>query len=276
MDFILRAAGWWVSQFTKAFTEHTLGAAVITIAAIGIFIVLHKEYRPFGLLTSAGLVLLAWVVAITLLPLGMSSGAAAIATLDTTLPMASRFAGYFYAIYDRHPLMVLVIVGVGTTAFFLRQSWPFRLSWWPVRAVCTLLGVAFLVHVSAPIADLIEPPAVAAAPAAATAAAPVVPKVPAKEAAAAAIKAGDLRYLTVTQCTEEAVGAGPGAANNAVKRLGQSCDDTLGSEGIARAYAQREYAAEYNRAISEAAPKVAEVKAEPKAEAKAEAKVEAK
>jgi len=273
MDFILRAAGWWVSQFSKAFTEHTLGAAVFTIAAIGIFIVLHKEYRPFGLLTSAGVVLLAWVVAITLLPLGMSSGAAAVATLDTTLPMASRFAGYFYAIYDRHPMMVLVIVGVGTTAFFLRQSWPFRLSWWPVRALCTLLGVAFLVHVSAPIADLIEPPTVAAAPAVASAAVPMVPKVPAKEAAAAAIKAGDLRYLSVPQCVEQVVGAPLDASANA-KRLGQSCDDTLGSEGIARVYAQREYAAEYNRAISEAqaAPKVAEVKAEPKSEAKVEAK----
>ena len=263
MDFILRAAGWWVSQFSRAFTEHTLGAAVITIAAIGIFIVLHKEYRPFGLLTSAGLVLLAWVVAITLLPLGMSSAAAAVSTLDTTLPMAARFASYFYAIYDRHPLMVLVIVGVGTTVFFLRQSWPFRLSWWPVRAACTLLGVAFLVHVSAPIADLIEPPVVIAAPVAA----PAVPKVPAKEAAAAAIKAGDLRYLSVPQCVEQAVGAPAEVSANA-RRLGQSCDDTLGSDGIARAYAQREYAAEYNRIISEQLVKSPEVKAEVKVEAK--------
>ena len=269
MEFVRGAANWWVSQFTKAFTEHTLGAAVITIAAIGIFIVLVKEYRPFGVLKNAGIVVVAWLLAITLLPLGMSRGADAVATLDTTLPIAYRFASYLYGIYDRHPLMVLVIVGAGTTAFFLRQSWPFRLSWWPVRALCTLLGVAFLVHVSAPIADLIEPPAAAAAPVAG----PVVPKVPAKEAAAAAIKAGDLRYLSVPQCVEQAVGAPADASGNA-KRLGQSCDDTLGSDGIARAYAQREYAAEYNRAISEAqaAPKVAEVKAEPKPEAKVEAK----
>ena len=267
MDLIFRAAGWWVGQFTKAFTEHTLGAAVITIAAIGICIVLVKEYRPFGLLMNAGIMLLVWVLAITLLPLGMTSGAAAVATLDTSLPVAFRFANYLYGIYERHPLMVLVIVGVGTTIFFLRQSWPFRLAWWPVRALCTLLGVAVLVHVSAPIADLIEPP-VAAAPAAPTAVAPAVPGVPAKEAAAAAIKAGDLRYLSIAQCTEEVVGAAPEAPKNAVKRLGQSCDDTLGSDGIARVHAQREYATEYNRAISEAAPKPAEVNAEVKVEAK--------
>jgi len=267
MELVRTAANWWISQFTKAFTEHTLGAAVITIAAIGIFIVLIKEYRTFGVLKNAGIILVGWVLAITLLPLGMSRGADAVATLDTTLPIAYRFAGYLYGIYERHPLMVLVIVGVGTTAFFLRQSWPFRLAWWPVRMVCTLLAVAVLVHVSAPIADLIEPP-VAAAPAAATAAAPAVPKVPAKEAAAAAIKAGDLRYLSVTQCKEEVVGTGPEVPKEAVKRLGQSCDDTLGSEGIARVYAQREYAAEYNKVISEAVPKTPEVNAAAKVEAK--------
>jgi len=265
MQLILDAANGWVTLVTKAFTVHTLSAAVITIAAIGIFVVVHKEYRPFGLLANAGIVLLAWLVAITLLPLGMASGAAAVATLDTTLPMAARFANYFYGIYERHPIMVLVIVGVGTTAFFLRQSWPFRLAWWPVRAACTVLGVAALVHVSAPIADLIEPPPAPAAPVAA----PAVPKVPAKEAAAAAIKAGDLRYMTVTQCTEEAVGAGPDAAKAGVKRLAQSCDDTLGSEGVARAYAQREYASEYNRIISEQAQKAPEMKA---AELKTETK----
>lgn len=264
MDFILGAANWWVAQVTKAFTEHTLGAAVLTIAAIGIFIVLIKEYRPFGLLMNAGIVLVAWVAAITLLPLGMSNGAAAVATLDTTLPVAYRFAGYLYGIYERHPLMVLVIVGVGTTVFFLRQSWPFRLAWWPVRAVCTLLAVTVLVHVSAPIADLIEPPPVVAAPAVAVVTAPVVPKVPAKEAAAEAIKAGDLRYLSVAQCSEEVVGSpAPDASRSGVKRLGQSCDDTLGSEGISRVHAQREYAAEYNRLIAEQV-KPPEVKVEVK------------
>jgi len=208
--------------------------------------VLIKEYRPFGVLLNAGIVLLAWLVAITFLSLAMASGAAAVATLDTTLPIAYRTAGYFYGIYERHPLVVLVIVGVGTTVFFLRQSWPFRLAWWPVRAVCTLLAVGFAVHVAAPIADLIEPPPAAAAPVAT----PLVPKIPAKEAVAAAIKAGDLRYLSVTQCAEEVVGFSD-VPKDAVKRIGQSCEDSLGSDGIARVYAQREYAAEYDRLMAE-------------------------
>src|SRR3954470_13336150 len=259
MELILRAASWWVSQITKAFTEHTLGAAVLSIAAIGIFIVMQREYRPFGLLTNAGIVLLGWLVGITVLPMGMSSAAAAVATLDTTLPVAFRIAGYFYAIYERHPMMVLVIVGVGTTAYFLRQSWPFRLAWWPVRGACTVLAVLVLVHVSAPIADVVEPPAaIAAVPAKASA-----PLMPAKDAAAAAIKTGDLRYLSVAQCAEEAVGSPAEGSKSGVKRLGLSCDDTLGSEGIARSHAQREYAMEYNRLIAEQ-QKPPEIKAEAK------------
>ena len=45
-----------------------------------------------------------------------------------------------------------------------------------------------------------------------------------------------------------------------VKRLGPSCDDTLGSEGIARVHATREYAAEYNRLMYEHNSKTTEPK----------------
>ena len=269
MNIVLRAADWWVSTVTRAFTEHTLGAAVICIVAIGLFIVLQKEYRPFGFFVNAGIVVLGWLLAITGLPFAMSGGANFVATLDQSAPLVSRFAAYLYGIYERHPYMVLAIVGVGTTAYFLRQSWPFRLAWWPVRAVLTVLAVVLLVHVSAPIADLIEP--VASAPAAPKASAPLVP---AKEAAAAAIKAGDLRYLSIAACSEEVAGASSGdAAKAGLKRLGVSCEDALGSEGVARVHAHREYATEYNRLMHQhnsaleakaAESKVAETKPEAK------------
>ena len=35
----------WYNLVTKAFTEHTLGTAVISIAAIGILVVLQEEVR---------------------------------------------------------------------------------------------------------------------------------------------------------------------------------------------------------------------------------------
>jgi hypothetical protein len=273
----LRLFSAWYDLVTKAFTEHTLGAAVISIAAIGIVVVLQKEYRPYRLLTNAGFVLLGWVVAITVLPLAMSGAAKGFTLLETALPWAARIASYLFGIYERHPILVLVIVGLGSTVYFLKQSWPLAVSWGPVRAVCTVLGIVFLVHVSGPIADLVadEPKPAAAAPKFS------VPSVPAKDAASAAIKSGDLRYLSVPKCIEEVSGypvSEPGKPEvvptfkAGVKSFGPSCDDTLGSDGIARVHTTREYASEYNRAIYEH-NKAVEAKA---AEKVSESKVEGK
>ena len=271
----LRLFSAWYDLVTQAFTVHTLGAAVISIAAIGILVVLQKEFRPYSLLTNAGFVLLGWIVAITALPFAMSGAAKGFTALETALPWAARIAAYLFGIYERHPILVLAIVGIGSTAYFLKQSWPIAVSWGPVRAVCTVLGIVFLVHVSGPIADLVAEPAVAAAPKF------NAPSVPAKDAAVAAIKSGDLRYLSVPKCIEEVSGypvSEPGkpgvvpAFKAGVKRFGPSCDDTLGSEGIARAHTTREYASEYNRVMYEH-NKAAEAKP---AEKVSESKVEAK
>ena len=252
----LRLFGAWYDLITKAFTEHTLGAAVLSIAAIGILVVLQKEYRPYRLLTNAGFVLLGWIVAITVLPLAMVGAAKGFAVIQTAAPWAARISAYLFGIYERHPILVIVIVGLCCTAFFLKQSWPASVAWGPVRAICTVFAIMLLVHLSGPIADLV------AAPPAAAPAAPKfsVPSVPAKDAAAAAIKSGDLRYLSVPRCIEEVSGypvSEPGKPEvvppfkAGVKKLGPSCDDTLGSEGIARVHATHEYASEYNRLMYE-------------------------
>src|SRR5258708_5837938 len=275
----LRLFSAWYNLVIKAFTEHTIGTAVISIAAIGIFVVLQKEYRPYRLLTNAGFVLLAWAVAITALPFAMIGAGKGLTALETALPWAARIAAYIFGIYERHPILVLVIVGLGSTAFFLERSWPTPLAWAPVRAICTVIGIVLAVHVSGPIADLVMG-APEAAPAAPKFSAPALPP---KEAVAAAIKAGGGRYPSVPRCIDEVPGypvseAGkpdiPPPSKVGVKKLGPACDDTLGSEGIARVYATREYGAEYNRLMyehnkaAEPKPAVGENKPESKTENK--------
>ena len=286
----LKLVNAWYELVTKAFTEHTLGTAVISIAAIGILVVLQKEFRPYRLLTNAGFVFLGWVVSITALPAVMVGFAEGMKTVKEAAPWASRIAAYLHGIYERHPLLVLVIVGLGATFFFLRQSWPHQLSWGPIRAVCAVFGIVLMVHIAGPIADLVvgEP-----APAA-TVKKFSPPATPAKDAVAQAIKAGDVRYVSVPFCVDEVAGyPAPDAgkadlrppADAAVKKLGPSCDETFGNDAVSRARAYRTYAAEYNRLMYEhhkvaepkaqaAEPKVQE--AEPKvpaAEAKAPEKV---
>jgi hypothetical protein len=190
-------------------------------------------------------------------------------TVKEAAPWASRIAAYLHGIYERHPLLVLVIVGLGATFFFLKQSWPLQLSWGPIRTVCTVFGIVLMVHITGPIADLI-----AAEPA------PAVkkfnaPATPAKDALAQAIKAGDLRYVSVPSCIDEVAGYPVPEAGKAdprlpmdaaVKKLGPSCDDTFGNDAVARARAYRTYAAEYNRLMYDHHRVVAEPKgAEPKA-----------
>ena len=287
----LKLVNAWYDLVTKAFTEHTLGIAVISIAAIGILVVLQKEYRPYKLLTNAAFVFLGWVVSVTALPAVMVGFREGLKALEPAAPWVHRIARYLYGIYERHPLLVLVIVGLGATFYFLKQSWPMQVSWGPIRAVCAVFGIVLMVHIAGPIADLVvgEP-----------APAPVVkkfnaPATPAKDAVAQAIKAGDVRYVSVPSCVDEVAGypvpeAGKAdlrlPADAAVKKLGPSCDDTFGNDAVARARAYRTYAAEYNRLMYDhrkaAEPKMqaAEPKmqaAEPKAPEKVvESKAEAK
>jgi hypothetical protein len=250
----LKLVNAWYDLVVKAFTEHTLGTAVISIAAIGILVVLQKEYRPYRLWTNAAFVFLGWVISISALPAVMVGFAEGMKTVKEAAPWASRIAAYLHGIYERHPLLVLVIVGLGATFFFLKQSWPLQLSWGPIRTVCTVFGIVLMVHITGPIADLI-----AAEPA------PAVkkfnaPATPAKDALAQAIKAGDLRYVSVPSCVDEVAGypvpeAGKAdprlPVDAAVKKLGPSCDDTFGNDAVARARAYRTYAAEYNRLMYE-------------------------
>jgi hypothetical protein len=204
MQTALWLAQSWQQLVIRSFTEHTLGAAIIGIAAIGILVLLEQEYRRGKLLTNLAYVFLGAVVSITALPLVMAGFAKGLKALEATTPVVSKISGYLYGIYDRHPLLVLIIVGIGTTGYFLKQSWPFRVSWGPVRAVCTALGVLLSIHVAGPIADLVddEPGEPAAAKIA------EAPRAPVKEAFGIAVKSGDLRYLPVPQCAEEVEYAG--------------------------------------------------------------------
>lgn len=246
----LKLVNTWYDLVTKAFTEHMLGTAVISIAAIGALVVLQKEYRPYKLLTNAGFVFLGWVVSITALPAMMVGFRDGLKALEPAAPWVHRIARYLYGIYERHPLLVLVVAGLGATFYFLKQSWPMQVSWGPIRAVCTVFGIVLMVHIAGPIADLIVEPAPAT-----TVKKFNAPATPAKDAVAQAIKAGDVRYVSVPFCVDEVAGypiAEPGKselrlpADAAVRKLGPSCDETFGNDAVTRARTYRAYAAEYN------------------------------
>lgn len=235
----VRLVAAWHDLVSRAFAEHTLAAAVVTIAAIGIFVVLQQELRPYRLATNAAYVALGWLVSISVLVYVMAALRRGWALLENALPVAARLSGYLYGIVERHPILALVIVGAGTTAYFLERLWPRPVCWGPVRALCAVFGIALAIHVAGPIADLVgvEPPKPAVR---LTAVAPA-------EAVARAVKAGDTRYLSVPQCVDQVVGEIPSPWAMGVKALGPSCRDSLGDEAALRMHLNQAYAAEYNR-----------------------------
>jgi hypothetical protein len=259
MQTVLNFVVSWPEHVSRAFTEHALAAAVVTIAAIGIFVVLQRELRPYHLWTNIGFVAVGWLASVSVLALVMAGLRKAWAAFESALPFVAKLSGYLYGICERHPILALVIVGVGTTAYFLKQPWPMLVSWGPVRAACAVFGIALAIHVAGPIADLVAAEPAAAASPAGQAEEKFV-QVPPQEAVARAIKAGDTRYVSVRQCVDEVSGypvAQPGQPEITspwtigVRRLGASCYESLGHAGEVRMRKHQEYAAEYNRLMYE-------------------------
>jgi len=266
----IRLVASWHDLVSRAFTDHTLASAVITIAAIGIFVVLQQELRPYRLATNAAYVAAGWLVAISVLVFVMAGLRQAWALLENALPLAARISAYLYGICERYPLLALVIVGAGTTAYFLERLWPHAISWGPVRAACAIVGIALAIHIAGPIADLIAAEPSPAAKTPAKPAANLTALAPA-DAVARAIKAGDTRYLSVPKCVDDVAGypapetaegkiASPWAVG--VRGLGPSCRDSLGHEAAVRMHLHQAYAAEYKIVMYKHNSTMASLKAE--------------
>jgi hypothetical protein len=258
MDAIASFISAWPTLIQRAFTEHPLMVAFVSVAAVGIFVVLQQERRPQGFFSNIAFVAGGWLIAVSSLVFAMGAVRKGWSVIEQALPFAAKLAAYLYGICERHPLLAVAIVGAGTTSFFLKRAWPMLLAWGPVRAACALFGIALAIHIAGPIADLATGEPVAhfrftqgknqsvALP-------------PVDHAVTQAIKSGDRRYVSVRQCVDQVPGyptaeSGKELASPwtiGVKSLGASCHEALGHEGAVRMNKQQAYAMEYNRRMFE-------------------------
>ncbi len=259
MDAIVSLINQWPLLIQRAFTEHSLIVAFVSVAAVGIFIVLQQEWRPHSLLSNVAFVAGGWLITVSALVPVMSAARKGWIVVEQALPFAAKLSAYLHAICERHPLLALAIVGTGTTSYFLKRAWPMVLTWGPVRAVCALFGIALAIHIAGPLADMADGDPVSHF--AQTRTKPEKLALPAvQDAVAQAIKTGDRRYMSVRQCVDEVSGypvAEPGKPEIAspwtigVKPLGASCYETLGHDRTVRVNKQQAYAVEYNRRMYE-------------------------
>lgn len=258
MDPVVNFVSSWPALIQRAFTEHSLVVAFLTVAAIGIFVVLQQEYRPYSLPTNIAFVAGGWLIAVTAVVPVMAALRKGWSMFEQALPFAAKLSAYLYGVCERHPMLALAIVGAGTTTYFLKRAWPIVLAWGPVRAPCTLFGIALAIHIAGPIADLVEGEPVSAFSRKAKSEKLALP--PVEQALAQAVKAGDRRYMSVRQCVDEVSGYPVAAAGKpeiaspwtiGVKPLGASCYESLGHEGSVRMNKHQAYAVEYNRRMYE-------------------------
>lgn len=259
MDAVADFVAAWPSLIQKAFTDHMLVVAFVTVAAIGLFVVLQQEWRPGSLLTNVAFVAGGWLISVSAVVYVMAALRRAWPTVEQAMPFVGRLSAYLYAICERHPMVALAIVGVGTTLFFLKRAWPAMLAWAPVRAVAAFVAIALGIHIAGPIADIAKgEPAGHFGGARAKSEKLFLP--PVEQAVAQALKSGDRRYVSVRQCVDEVSGypaaeAGKGEIASpwtiGVKPLGPSCYEILGHEGSVRMNRHQSYAAEYNRRMYE-------------------------
>ena len=260
MDAVVSFVSSWPVLIQRAFTEHSLAVAFVTVAAAGIFVVLQQEWRPHSLLTNVAFVAGGWLIGVSVLVFVMTALGKGWRMFEQALPFAAKLAAYLYGICERHPILALAIVGAGATAFFLRRPWPSLVAWAPVRAVCALFGIALAIHIAGPIADMVDGAPVGAHFAVPSARPDKLALPPVDEAVAQALKAGDRRYMSVRQCVDEVAGYPavepgkpevPSPWTIGVKPLGASCYESTGHDASVRMNRQQAYAAEYNRRMYE-------------------------
>jgi hypothetical protein len=258
MDSIVNFVGSWPILVQRAFSEHMLVVAFISVAALGIFVLMQQQWRPYSLPSNIAFVAGGWLIAVSCVVFVMGAARKGWTVVEQAMPFAAKLSAYLYGICERHPMLALGIVGVGTLAFFLRRAWPMVLAWAPIRAVCTVVGIVLAIHIAGPIADLVNGEAVGA-PFAAKGAPDKLTVIPVEQAVAQAIKSGDRRYMSMRQCVDEVSGyplAEPGKEiaspwTIGVKPLGASCYESLGHDASVRISKQNAYVVEYNRRMYE-------------------------
>jgi hypothetical protein len=258
MDSIVNFVSSWPILVQRAFSEHMLVVAFISVAALGIFVLMQQQWRPYSLPSNIAFVAGGWLIAVSCVVFVMGAARKGWTVVEQAMPFAAKLSAYLYGICERHPMLALGIVGVGTLAFFLRRAWPMVLAWAPIRAVCTVVGIVLAIHIAGPIADLVNGEAVGA-PFAAKGAPDKLTVIPVEQAVAQAIKSGDRRYMSMRQCVDEVSGyplAEPGKEiaspwTIGVKPLGASCYESLGHDASVRISKQNAYVVEYNRRMYE-------------------------
>ena len=158
MDAVLSVVNAWKDLIIKVFGQYPLAAALITLVAVGAFFLLEKTIRPKQAPTNILLVLLGWAVAVPVLG-GLLWLLGEVWDLVKAIapPVASALSSLF-SIYQKHPFLVLSLVGIAILAYFAWKRWrPNVLPSRSLRFLSLAIAVTLVAHVLSPIVEYVTP-----------------------------------------------------------------------------------------------------------------------
>lgn len=138
MDSVISAVSTWKDLIIKVFGQYPLAGALVTLLAIGAFFHLEQKERPGKAPTNILIVLLGWSILVPLTGLVLTVLGKMWDFIEAVTPIVTKVLGSFYAIYDKHPYLVLSLCGLTIAAYFVWRRW------WPTVLPGTLLRVLTL------------------------------------------------------------------------------------------------------------------------------------
>lgn len=158
MNSIVDFISGWKDLITKVYGEHTLTAALLTIVAVAVFVLLDRKVRKGKRPTNLMIVLVGWAVAVPIVGFIMTIFGKIWAFIEAVAPMVASALGSFYRIYERHPLLIAVLLAIGVVAYVLwRKLRPNLLPSKTLRIIALTAIVFVVAHIASPVADWLTP-----------------------------------------------------------------------------------------------------------------------
>ena len=148
MQAFLEFVGKWIDLIVEFFGNYPLVAAIITVIAVGVYILLWKKLHidTWTMHTLLFLcVILGWAVAIPIL-----------GSLVIVIEFIGKGIAWIYKKYESHPIFCISVTGImsasGTVWYLLPKRWkPMRF----IRIVITLLIWFLLIALIVPVLDIL-------------------------------------------------------------------------------------------------------------------------
>jgi hypothetical protein len=158
MDIIISAITAWKDLIVEVFSQYTLAAALVTLAAIGCFFYLEQQLRPRQAPTNILIVLLGWAILVPIVGFVLTILSKIWAFIEAVMPQVAKLLGSFYSIYDKHPFLVLSLILVAFVTYFVwRRWWPAVLPARALRILSLATAVVLAAHIANPIANALVP-----------------------------------------------------------------------------------------------------------------------